>query len=992
MDTSRQMRVSHAQPVYDYGGGSTNGPGVGSRRSVMVTRSKRRLGAIDEDELWELVRANPAVTYVCEPRGDFAPTFISDGVANWLGWEPCHFLDDPSFFARHVHPDDRDRVFTEAQLLGVKTDLVLEYRFQHRDGRYRWVRDAARMLFDTGGRPRHIVGHWFDVTAAKETEAALRASEQELRLVTDALPVLIDFVDPDLRYRFANHTYRKWFGMQPADLRGAKLREILGDHAFKLIFPYTQRALAGEAIAFEATVPFKHGGARAVHVSYVPKLGDDGAVAGFYSVVSDISDRRRAEARRRESEERLRLLADAVPVLINYFDTDLRYRLSNRSYYDWFRVLPEEITGRSVQEVLGDEAFAVIRPHIERVLAGEAVRFEATMPYRYGEPRHVRTNFVPHIGDDGEVQGIFALVADISNRRRQEEALQRAYDELEQRVGERTADIEVANQKLRQEVEERRRAEEELRRSEARYRRLYERAPVMMQSVDRAGRLVQVNNTWLDTLGYDYDEVIGERVTKFMPRDAQRYFERTVLPRFLATGVSKGVVYQLRAKSGELIDVDISAFAERDDEGGVARSIAVMNDVTARNRAEAEIRRLNAVLEERVELRTAELNRANVALHDEVEERKRTEQALRDSEEILRTVIEGATGPIFFKDANGTYRMVNTAGAATVGLKPEDMVGKTDLELMATDYASKFRAIDVEIMAGGETRTFEEPFGTVFGERRMLTTKSIVHAADGEVLGIIGVAQDITELLEAEKKIRSHQAELAHVARLSTMGEIATTLAHELNQPLAAIANYSRGSIRRLHALDDPRFEEILNVQEHIAAQAERAGEIIRHIRKYARKTDGQTTMADINEIVHMAAELLELDTREQNVTLRLELRPELPPIAVDVIEIEQVLVNLIRNGMDAYDPPVGPKPEVLVQSSVNGSRCIEIAVTDWGRGLPRKVGDLIFDPFFTTKQEGMGMGLSISRTIVESHGGVLWASANAEQGATFRFTLPAQN
>ena len=958
----------------------------------MTTISRRHMRDLTTEDLWELVAANPAVTYLAELGGELAPIFVSEGVTTWLGWEPQQFLDDRGFFLRHIHPDDRARVLAEADALTGGGQVVIEYRYRHRDGHFRWVRDTARTVFDGAGRPRRVVGYWVDIDDARRAEAALRDSEQQLRLVTDAVPVLIDDIDRDLRYRFANGAYAKWFGLAVEKVTGGKVREVLGDQAYKVLFPYMQRALEGEEASFEATLSFKHGPARHIQVNYVPKLDSQGNVGGFRSVIADVGDRRRAEIARRETEDRLRLLADSVPVLINYVDRDLRYRLNNRAYYDWFGVTPEHLQGRSVPDFLGPEAFAAVRLYLERALAGEAVRFEATMPYRHGERRHVQTSFVPHFGDEGKVEGVFAVVADISERHRHEKDLQKAHDELERRVRRRTADIEATNLALRLEIAEREKAEGESRKSGARYRRLYEGAPVMMHSIDRHGRLVRVNDAWLQALGYDRDEVIGEDITKLMvDADTRRWFKDTVLPGFLATGVAKDVQYRLLAKSGEAIDVEVSAFAERDDSGSVASSIAVLIDVTARNRAEQEIRRLNALLEARVAQRTAELHRANRDLREEIEERKLAEAALRESEDILRTVIEGASGPIFFKDAAGYYRMVNTAGAIAVGLQREEMIGKRDIDLMPPQFAEEFRSKDLEIMAAGGTRTYEEPFGTVHGERRMLTTKSVVHRADGELLGIVGVAQDITEQREAEAKIRSHQAEIAHVARVSTMGEMATTLAHELNQPLTAVVNYARGSIRRLRALDDANLSEILRVQEQIAAQAERAGEVIGHIRKFVRKAGDPSQRSSINAIVGATADLVEIDAREQGVTLEFGLQPDLPMVSVDVIEIEQVLLNLIRNGMDSYKQARVAKPRILVRSGISRSGDIEVAVVDWGRGLPKESTERVFDPFFTTKEDGMGMGLSISRTIVEAHGGALWASRNDGRGTTFRFTLPVR-
>jgi signal transduction histidine kinase len=242
------------------------------------------------------------------------------------------------------------------------------------------------------------------------------------------------------------------------------------------------------------------------------------------------------------------------------------------------------------------------------------------------------------------------------------------------------------------------------------------------------------------------------------------------------------------------------------------------------------------------------------------------------------------------------------------------------------------------------------------------------------------------EVLE-ETRSRQHQAELAHAARLHTLGEMAAGLAHELNQPLAAIVNYARGCALRLRAGDVER-EQLIEVIEEMSEQALRAGEVLRRVREFARTGELHRERLDPTELVREAARLAEVDARRLGVAMRLESSGDTPPVEVDRIQVEQVILNLVRNGFEAMEVPRGPR-ELRIRTSTTAHGEIEIAVSDTGTGLPEGVASRVFDPFYTTKPDGLGLGLAISRSIIEAHGGRLWAS-NGGRGATFHFTLPA--
>jgi len=251
--------------------------------------------------------------------------------------------------------------------------------------------------------------------------------------------------------------------------------------------------------------------------------------------------------------------------------------------------------------------------------------------------------------------------------------------------------------------------------------------------------------------------------------------------------------------------------------------------------------------------------------------------------------------------------------------------------------------------------------------------------------------RQVAERRRVEEVARQRQAELAHAARLSTMGEMASGLAHELNHPLATITNYARGCIRRLRAgeADTP---EMLEALENVSGQAERAAELIRSIRDFVRKTDRQRQSADLNEIIREVAGLLDLEVQSSGARIALELTDSLPRIIADVIQVEQAIFNLARNAIEAMgDRPAGQR-KLVIATTINGSGSVEVAVRDTGPGVPENILANMFNPFVSTKPGGLGLGLSISRSIVEDHGGRLWVfSANAS-GSDIRFTLPIES
>jgi signal transduction histidine kinase len=240
---------------------------------------------------------------------------------------------------------------------------------------------------------------------------------------------------------------------------------------------------------------------------------------------------------------------------------------------------------------------------------------------------------------------------------------------------------------------------------------------------------------------------------------------------------------------------------------------------------------------------------------------------------------------------------------------------------------------------------------------------------------------------QARMELQRHHAEMARVLRVGTMGEMAAQLAHELTQPLGAIANYAAGCRRRMETTSGVPAE-MVEVVDRIGREALRAGAIIRRLREFLQKAEPRRATVDLNALVRVVAEMIDAEARETDVTVELLLQDDLPTVQADAVEIEQLLLNLVRNGLEAMHASRGAAPRLAIETRALRAAAVEVVVRDSGPGLPAGAEEEIFEPFHTTKPGGLGMGLAISRTIVELHGGTL-AAASGPHGATFRFSLP---
>ncbi|MBX3027320.1 hypothetical protein KF840_20675 [bacterium] len=408
----------------------------------------------------------------------------------------------------------------------------------------------------------------------------------------------------------------------------------------------------------------------------------------------------------------------------------------------------------------------------------------------------------------------------------------------------------------------------------------------------------------------------------------------------------------------------------------------------AQRRAAAEVRQLNERLEARVRERTAQLERLNGELQAEIEERGRYAAELRQSQAAASALIENAEDAIWAIDRAGRLLIRNAAVRHRYAVATgSELTNPDDYPAAVRQHLAAYWAPLYARGLVGERFTDEQVIDGPHGRRIFVNAFNPI-VIDGEVAGLAVFSSEVTEQRRSEEAARQRQAELTHVQRLSTLGEMAAGLAHEINQPLAAIVNYARGCARRLRG-DPGSVPEVMPALDSIATEALRAGEVIRRLRQLVRKEAPRQETIDLNALVEEAARIIEPEARQAGVEIEELFAVALPAVVGDPIQVEQVVLNLLRNAVEAMSG--GPPRRILqLTTRPTGSGMAEVAVRDTGPGVAAGVAEAMFEPFVSTKPNGIGVGLSISRTIIESHHGRLWASANAEGGMTFRFALPA--
>ncbi len=753
-----------------------------------------------------------------------------------------------------------------------------------------------------------------EITARKQAEEALRESEERLKLIMNAVPAGISYFDREQRFRFANEQYESLLGLKPSELIGKTLEEAIGKKSYKVAHQYVQRALSGQTASFENTLPAKNGGKISIAVSYVPDIGPDRTVKGFFALVHDITERKQAEAALRESEDRLRrsVLDAPIPIMIHAEDGEV-LMISRK----W-----SELSGYSHADIptifdWTEKAYGADKEKMRGLIGGlyeiqEPFEDEAYVTTAWGERRIWDFRTAPLGRLMYGRRFVTSMAVDITERKAAEEAL---------------------------------------RESEERLSAFIYYSPTAISLKDRDGRFIRFNPVCERLVGRREEEVVGKTTHDLFDKIDKAYLDSSLAQDRMV--LDEGRVVQ-REVTLELEDgvhtLHMNKFPIRDATGTIVAIGSESVDITAR---------------------------------------KAAEQALRESEEKFRTVLDHSPAKIHIKDLQGRYLLINKTAEALFGVTDQEARGKTTHEIFPKERADVFTTHDRDVSETMEVVEEEEEWLLEDGVHTFLTVKFPIRDVSGEAVAVGAIGTDITE---HKRLARQH----IHAEKMEALGVLAGGIAHEFNNMLFAIIGLTESVVNVL----PEGGEERANL-EGVLEAGERAGDLVQQILAFGRRDETRPRVLDLQNVLSSALKLVRA-TLPTTIEIHQSLDAACGPVLADPTHIHQILLNLGSNAADAMREK-GGLLDVRLDRVVADDRLMtrfsqlapgpyaRLTVRDTGSGMDERTLGRIFDPFFTTKDRdaGTGMGLAAVHGIVSGYRGAIDASSKPGRGTTFEIYLP---
>ena len=651
----------------------------------------------------------------------------------------------------------------------------------------------------------------------------------------------------------------------------------------------------------------------------------------------------------RRNRDRLVQIMDSLPGLVGYVDLDLKIVFANRLIEQWYQLPLKDLIGMHLKTLFSEEHYHTVEALLKRVLSGEAINEEREICYPDGITRMVHLNYMPDSGPSS-VNGYFFLVRDVTQRHSTERALKKSNEFLDQKVRSATAELQLRNDELLAENKARRESED-------RYRIVSELTSdlIYVYQVDKEGSM---KTTWYTgRLSKEFSPMQTEdgHQRKWRPivhPDDEAMLQRRI-DRLLNNSSSVDE-FRVIDKKGEIRW--LRAYGRPIWDGKEQRVIQIMvatQDITSTKTVEQQLDRNRQMLSAALDSMSE-----GFMLFNE-------QGALIEFNEKLNQLFP-KTAPYFVKGVHFDELLKRSAYSGEVKSAlgdPEKWVQKR-----LKKFPSESGSVEVELSDG----------------RWILSTDRLTRDN-----GIVAIRTDITDRKKAEALRRHQDAELAHVLRRASMGEMASALAHELSQPLAVVVNYANGLLRRLDDESELTTDQLREALLNITRAGQRAKDIISHVGDFVRLGNPEVSPHSIWTIINGVHQLLRDTTERHRIELNICLLPQDFLVAVNKVEIEQVLFNLVSNSIDSIQQADCNIRQIDIAYDFDENEFLTLTISDTGPGVDPAVLDTMFDTYVTTKSQGIGMGLSISRTIIEAHGGRLWLDSDYCKGARLCVRLP---
>jgi PAS domain S-box-containing protein len=937
-DGQYRWHISRRTPLRDEHGRITKWYSIGididdqKRAEEALRQSEARLADAERD-LQLTIDTIP--TLVTAYRPDGSRIFVNRSWLDYSGLSPAEAMA-PARWSM-VHPDDLARADRELSTsLANEADFKTELRLRRADGEYRWHAIHRVLARDPAGRAAKWYSTAVDIEDQKAAQEALRRSEaqlkdaqNELQLTIDTIPALVATYGPDGTRLFVNQTWRDSTGLTPQVATGeekAAFPYFHHDDAGRVQDAIRASLASGEPLTFEVRLRRADGTYRWHIARRVPLRDANGSIIRWYSTGLDIEDQKVAQDALRESEARL---AEAERELRLTLDSipAITWRGAANGYVQRLNKRWLDYTGTTVEQVRGAGWKTCVHPDdLDQLVDIGRQYVTAEVPID-GEARLRR--------HDGVYRWFLFRPAP-------------ARDE---------AGRIIAWYGTITDIEDRKRAEEALRQSEARLaaaeRELQltiDTIPTLVATYRPDGSRIFVNRTWREYTGESSQSAMVVEGASFVhPDDTERVEQEW--RDALASGVSLQTEVRLRRADGAYRWHAVHRVLARDEMGEIIKWYSVAVDI---------------------------------------EDRKRAEEKLARAERELRFTLDSIPTMTWRGAPNSYVEQINKRFFDYTGTTPEAMQGGRWQSCVHPDDLPTLLEVARSHLSAGVAVDAEARLRRHDGEYRwFLFRPAAARDETGKIIAWYGIITDIEDRKRAEEALDKVRSELAHVTRVMSLGALTASIAHEVNQPLAGIITNASTCLRML-AADPPNVEGARETARRTIRDGNRAADVITRLRALFGKKVAATEAVDLSEAAREVLALVSSDLLRSRITLRAELGSESLLVTGDRVQLQQVILNLVRNAADAMSG-ISDRPRHLLITTSDDDGMATLVVRDVGIGFDAQAAGRLFDAFYTTKSDGMGIGLSVSRSIIESHGGRMWAEPNDGPGATFSFSLPRQ-